>query len=231
MLKKVCEGIWTCDADLSLFGAELGARMTLIDLDGKGSLFVHSPIRINEELQSAIDSIGRVKYVVAPNKWHHLFIPDLKKKYPQAKFFGAPGLDKKKPDFIFDQMITREQGFPWNSRLQHLLVQGSPLFNEVVFFDPETKTLLLTDLALHICETKSIYTKFVLMALGSFKKFGWSNIEKWLYVRGRKLFRKSIEEIIELDFDRVLLSHGLPVETGGKAIFQKAFLENHGRDL
>ncbi len=196
MLQKICENIWTCDSELSLLGAKLGARMTVVDLDGRGNLFVHSPVKLSGESQSQLNSLGTVRFVVAPNKWHHLFIPDMKSKYPDAKYFAAPGLDKKKSDFAFDGVVTAAQTFPWNMRLKHLIVEGCPIFNEVVFFDSESRTLILTDLAIHICDTDSLYTKIILTILGSFKKFGWSNIEKKIYIRDMSLFKRSIEEIV-----------------------------------
>lgn len=224
MLKKFVNHIWTAETDLKMYGVELGARMTVIDIDGQGSLFVHSPIKMTEKLKQELDSIGQVKYVVAPNKWHHLFISDFKLAYPSAQFFCAPGLEKKRSDFKFDAVINSAQNYPWNTSLQHKLIEGVPIFNEVVFFHPETKTLVLTDLAIHICESPSFYSRLVLKLLGSFGKFGWANLEKIIYIRDKAAFKTSIENVLLWDIEKILLTHGKPVLSEGKRLLKEAFI-------
>jgi hypothetical protein len=206
-----------------MFGVELGARMTVIDLDGQGELFVHSPIRLTEAVKNQLSELGTVKYVVAPNKWHHLFIADFKREYPNAQFFCAPGLETKKSDFKFDGVINGEQTFPWNSNLEHKLVEGVPIFNEVVFYHGYSKTLILTDLAIHICRCDSLYSRIILKLIGSYGKFGWAKLEKKLYIRDKSAFRTSIDHICEWDFEKILLTHGLPLTENGKSKFIEAF--------
>ncbi len=222
-LHQFAEGIWTCDSEMKMFGIEVGTRMTIIDIDGRGNLFVHSPIRLNQNIKEELQKIGEVKYVVAPNKWHHLFIQNFKNEYPNAQFYCAPGLEVKKSDFLFNAVIKPGQNFPWNKRLQHLIIDGCPEFNEVVFFDAQTKSLLVTDLALHICESDSWLTRFAFSLMGSYKKFGWSKFEKLLFIRNKKEFHSSIEQVLKFDFEQVLLTHGTPVTSGGKDYLRAAF--------
>ncbi len=198
--------------------------MTIVDLDGQGTLFVHSPVKLTNQIKEKIDALGVVKYVVAPNKWHHLFVGDFKAAYPLAKFYCAPGLEKKRSDFHFDGVISNDQTFPWNQALAHKLVGGIPIFNEVVFFHPSSKTLILTDLALHICESDSFFSRCILKLLGSFGKFGWANIEKVIYIRDRTAFKASIEDILTWDIDKILLTHGTPILSNGKAHLKNAFM-------
>lgn len=42
--------IWS--QDLCFMGIELGTRMTVVDLDGRGALFLHSPIELTSEVRS-----------------------------------------------------------------------------------------------------------------------------------------------------------------------------------
>lgn len=43
-----------------------------------------------------------LRYLVAGDVVHHLFLGDFKKEYPQAKVIGVEGLPEKKPDLKFD---------------------------------------------------------------------------------------------------------------------------------
>lgn len=225
MLTPFADNIWICSADLKMYGVELGARMTVVDLDGRGTLFVHSPVKLTAALKREIDSRGRVVCVVAPNRWHHLFVGDFKLAYPSAMFYCAPGLEQKRPDFKFDGVIGLEQIYLWNDTLEHKLVEGVPIFNEVVFFHPRTKTLILTDLAIHICESRSFLTKVVFKILGTYGKFGWAWFEKILYIRNRRAFRFSIENILNWEIEKVLLTHGAPLVSDGKRRLREAFLD------
>ncbi len=197
--------------------------MTAMDVDGQGTLLIHSPIRLTEPLMRDLANKGRVAYVVAPNKWHHLYLADFKNKYPQAEFFGAPGLEKKRPDFTFDRIITDESNFPWNPHIQHMKVQGSRQFNEVAFFHRRSRSLVLTDTALHICENSPFLTRLAFRLIGTYKKFGLSPLEFKIFVDDAAAFLGSMKTISEWDFDRVIVSHGQILESGGKAEFKKAY--------
>lgn len=223
MLTNFANRIWTCTTALNVYGLELGSRMTIVDLDGQGSLLVHSAIKLHPELKKQIDALGVVKYVIAPNKWHHLFIGDFKAAYPEAKFYCAPGLQKKRADFQFDGIIGEEQNYPWNPFVEHKFVAGVPLFNEVVFFHHLSKTLILTDLAIHICESKSWLTRSLLKLLGSYGKFGWARLEKKIYVKDHSAFKASLENILLWDIEKIALTHGTPIEGGGKERLREAF--------
>lgn len=223
MLTQFQKDIWTCSAKLKLFGVELGTRMTVVRLNEDGALLVHSPIALTSELKEELDRLGTVTYVVAPNKWHHFYVADFEAAYPKATFFCAPGLEKKRKDLKFDRVIGADQDHPWNPVLEHILVEGIPIFNEVVFFHPPTRTLIVTDLALHICHSHSLFTRAVLTLLGSYGKFGWAPAERLLYIRNKLAFETSVARILEWDFDRILLTHGEPIQAGGKQRMREEF--------
>lgn len=225
MMRKHTPTLHTWTQPLKFHGLEIGTRMSVLDVDGQGTLLVHSPIHLTSEIRSRLDSLGTVGYVIAPNKWHHLYLADFKEGYPQAGFFCAPGLEKKKAGFSFDGVITDSQSFPWNDGVEHLIVRGAPMFNEVAFFHRASRTLFLTDTALHICEDSPWPTRLFFGLLGTYRKFGLSSLEKRLFVKDAAAFRESMKQVGRWDFDRIVLAHGKIVESDGKALFHKAYLE------
>lgn len=58
--------IWTIAIPFTLFGAKVGGRTSIIKL-ANGDLFVISPTPIEEGTKEFVDSIGKVKYLAAPN--------------------------------------------------------------------------------------------------------------------------------------------------------------------
>ena len=86
---------------LRFFGMQLGTRMTIIKLKND-KLFLHSPTKLNPQLIKQIDNLGKVAFVVAPNKLHHLFYDSYVKQYPKAIFYATSGLIKKRKDIYFN---------------------------------------------------------------------------------------------------------------------------------
>ncbi|MFL5348211.1 MAG: DUF4336 domain-containing protein [Hyalangium sp.] len=75
MLRKLDENLWVAEQPLNYMGLAVGTRMTVIRL-ADGGLWLHSPIRPTPPLREAVEALGPVRFLVAPNKYHHLFIGD-----------------------------------------------------------------------------------------------------------------------------------------------------------
>ena len=92
--------IFIDEIPLRFFGMQLGTRMTIIRLKND-KLFLHSPTKINSKLIKEIDNLGKVAFIIAPNKLHHLFLSSYVKQYPNAIFYATSGLVKKKKRYFF----------------------------------------------------------------------------------------------------------------------------------
>ncbi|MDY0748095.1 DUF4336 domain-containing protein [Paucibacter sp. R3-3] len=88
----------------------VSTRMTVVRLDGD-SLWLHSPIPLDNGLRAELDILGVVRAIVTPNKMHHLFLTPCAAAFPAAVVYGAPGLAEKRPD------VPRLQKFPRTARL------------------------------------------------------------------------------------------------------------------
>ena len=94
-LIPLTEDIWTVGASHSMFGLHLGSRMTVVRLPS-GGLWLHSPVAHSPELQTAIDGLGPVEHIVAPNYFHHMYVGPWARAYPDATLHSSPGLEKKR---------------------------------------------------------------------------------------------------------------------------------------
>lgn len=222
------KNIWIWEQPQSFYGLQLGTRMTIIRLQDN-ALVVHSPVQLTDTLISELGALGQVRYIVCPNKFHHLYVGAFKKQYPEALLFCAPGLEKKRTDIAFDGVISNNQTFPWNPELSHTLIEGIPLVNEVVFFHSLSRSLIITDLALHMRETSHFLTKMLLKLMGAYGHFGLSRMERWVFIRSRNRFQKSLRTVNAWDFERIALAHGTLVEAHGKRRFTEAFAEDLNR--
>jgi len=64
---------------------------------GGNKLLIHSPIPIEPYpyLKKDIEELGEVKYVVAPNKYHWLYLKDFKKTFPDAITYASLSTQEK----------------------------------------------------------------------------------------------------------------------------------------
>lgn len=218
MFKKIAEKIWTTSSDQTAFGLDIGTRTTVVDLDGKGSLFVHSP-RI--DTAEKLKELGNVNFAVLPNKWRRGNAVEFKVLFPNAVFFCAPELEKMEKNIPLTA-ITQDSTYPWSDQLEHLVIQGSPFFNEVAFYHKISRTLILADHGGYMYDGGPLTAQLGLKLLKSQKTPGWSDSEKKLYVRDRKLYSDSISKLFEWDFIRAIVAHGPVLSTVEKTTIRSA---------
>lgn len=219
--------LWTAEGQAGigvpvfLRSYDFSTRMTVIRLPD-GGLFLHSPVRLDERLRAELDALGTVRAVVAPNRFHHLFVGDYRVPYPKARFYGALGLQTKRRDLAFFGMLGDEPMPEWRGSIEQRLFRGAPALNEVVFFHPASRTVLLTDLAFNIPEGRVWGVPLVFKLMGGGGHFGPTRLGRWA-IRDKKAALKSLKRILEWDFERVIVTHGDILETGGVAGLKKAF--------
>lgn len=128
----------------TIFGfIALNGRMTIVRLND-GSIWLHSPIPISDELRREVDALGPVRYLVAPSCFHHMFVGEWKEAYPEAEIFAARGLQKKRSDLTINTLVQEPSEQYW-AEFTHITIQGMPAVNEVLFFHIPSKTMIVTD--------------------------------------------------------------------------------------
>ncbi len=86
--------IWIIQYPIKYSGVKFNARTTLVKLDD-GSILIHSPCRIDDDLKNDILKLGEVSYIIAPGNFHHLFVSLAQDAFPYAKTFISDGIQKK----------------------------------------------------------------------------------------------------------------------------------------
>lgn len=157
-LKLLDIDIWTVESSHKFLGIDFGGRMTVVRLNS-GNLILHSPIIIDNELKNEINEIGKVKYIVAPNKFHHMHLEQCITHFPDADVLCAPGLAQKRKDIVFTSELEGEVPREWFGEIETVLVKGIPFFNEVVFYHRKSKTVIFTDLIFNFESQKSLGVK------------------------------------------------------------------------
>ena len=220
-LRALAPDLWVAERPLNLFVGDIGARMTVVRLHD-GSLFLHSPVRLDAETRGALDTLGPIRAVVAPSKVHHFFVGDYVSGYPEAAVHGAPGLAAKRPALRFDHVLGDEAPAEWRDDLEQHVFRGAPPLNEVVFLHRPTRTLVLTDLAFNVPAGGTSGARLFHWVVGAAGRFGPHRLVR-AFIRDRRAARGSVDRLLRWDFDRVIVSHGDVLETGGRDRLAEGF--------
>jgi hypothetical protein len=143
-LLQIDRDLWHAEHSFRAFGIAVSTRMTVVRLTD-GALWLHSPIPISKDLQRQIDALGPVRFIVAPNRYHHLYAGHALQLYREATLFAAPGLRRKRPDI--EKLLELEPATrrPWDADLDEVFFDGVPILSESVWLHRASGTLIATD--------------------------------------------------------------------------------------
>lgn len=220
-MERVDEGLYTVTGD---FGrSPLRRRMTLVVLPS-GGVVVHSAIRMSDaDMAARVDALGPVNTLVVPNAFHTADAPFYAERYPQARALAPRSLRRKlAPRMRLDGSLEEDWPEDVNEHLACLIIGGGRA-RETAFLHRPTRTLILTDLCFNMGGHYNGLTRFLLTLNDSIGTFGPSRLFRWAFVKNWGDLLASVRQILEWDFDRVLVGHGTVVPSGGKELLRKAF--------
>jgi hypothetical protein len=219
-LESIAPHVWVASMPNRFMGLQMGTRMTVVRLPD-GSLFVYSPIRLNPELRKALDAIGPVRHIVAPSLYHHMFVGGFAAAYPSAKTYAAPGLEKKRKDLEFDEVLGDALDPSWRQTLSAQRLDGCA-FGEVFFFHEPSRTLISADLVENFETSDHWPTRAYLKAAGIYGKCGVSRLIKLMF-RDEAQSRRAIDSALEWNPEQITLAHGMPVLEDGAEVLREAY--------
>lgn len=218
------EDIWAVEGDrVRMLGIPFGTRMTVVRLSD-GALWLHSPVAATTERVQAVDTLGRVGHIVAPNKFHHLFVAPWAERYRGATTWADAGLRARRPALAFDETLGTEPPAAWRDDIDQVFFGGTKILPETVFFHRRSRALIVTDIIQnHDPAQESRFWRLVKKLDGVLAPDGGSPRDWRLTVRDRDAARAARDRILAWDFDRLLLTHGICVEREARSFVERAF--------
>jgi hypothetical protein len=209
MLNEFGPGLYCADGpDVHFYGFPYPTRMAVARLSG-GGVWVWSPIAVSDELADEVNAIGAVRHIVSPNKLHHLFLDDWRKRWPRARLYAPPGLARKRPDLHFDGKLGDDPAAGWATEIDQVIMHGSFAMEEVVFFHRASRTAIFGDLIQRFPKSATTGFKGMLMRLDGLVGEHGSTPREWraTFLR-RSAARKARDSIIAWKPERLLIAHG-----------------------
>ncbi|MCA1539054.1 SDR family oxidoreductase [Bradyrhizobium sp. NBAIM32] len=226
-LSQVSDDIWIVnDKPINAAGLQLPVRMTVIRLSN-GDLVLHSPVRYSPALRQELERLGTIRYLLAPNIAHWMFLPEWQRQLPHAAIFAARGLAARRQVRAAGLRVDRELGDTtpeeWAADLETVSV-NAPMFSEVELFDRRSRTLVLTDIVQNLDPHHlSASNTAAASLLGIAKPDGKAPVYLRLLLRlGGRSARAAGERLVKLAPERVIFAHGDWFETQGTARLRRS---------
>jgi hypothetical protein len=222
-LQQFGDGLWIADGDrIRMLGIPFCTRMTIVRL-ADGGVWLHSPVTATAELVAEVDALGPVQHVVAPNKFHHLFVGAWLERFPYATTWAGPQL-RERVDLQLDHDLGDVAEPCWASDFDQLIFAGSRVLPEVVFLHRRSKTLIFTDILQNHEPTSDGWFWRTLKRLdGIVAPNGGTPLDWRLTVRDRAAARLARDRVLSWNFERVVFAHGRCVDTQARAFVERAF--------
>jgi hypothetical protein len=197
--------------------------MTVIRLTS-GDLVLHSPTRLDFASQEEFQKLGPIAAIVAPSWWHELYLREYINAYPNARLYVAPTLAKLNRSLPFVEVLGGSEPWPWKGEIDQFHVQGIGLFlDEVVFYHPYSRSLIVADLLFNLSQKDAWITRAMgSLVIGPYPGCRFARLYRPA-VTNRRRMRAVLEQILDWDFDQIVVGHGAVVENNGKEVFRAAF--------
>lgn len=218
------EGLWTVRVPLTFHGMPFGTRMAVIDT-GEG-LLLYSPVQATDARVQAVRALGEVRWIVAPNPLHHLFVEGWIAACPDAVTVAAPGLPERRGDLRWDHLLDDEIDTPWpEDHVATEVFHGHPSHVEIVLLHRPTGTLLVADLVQnlgHPVDGWSARHRWMLGLAGMARRPGPPTDLK-LTVTDPAAMAASADRVAAWEPTRILPCHGPPIDRDVQQIWTRAF--------
>jgi hypothetical protein len=221
-LTRIGPDLWEHVSRVRVFGFVMPHRMTVMRERG-GELVVHSPTYPHAELCAALEELGDVAAVVAPSRAHDLFLSEWLTRYPRALLYVPDLRMALRLAAARVRLLSEDVTAAVAGDVRAMPLRGIAMLGEWIVHHAPSRSIVAADIVANLHGDVAAPTRLAFTAAGVYGRFAVPREIRWLLVRDRAALRRSIDAVLALDFDRVVVGHGDNVETGGKAAFGAAF--------
>ena len=205
----VPDSIWVTERPVWFGGVRLRSRTTVVRLSGD-ALWVHSPCTPTDEVCAALDALGEVRFIVVPNRFHHLQTPATAARYPKALVVGPTSVRARNSQVTLSMGIDDPAYVGSTPELTCIQVRGVPFLDETVFFHAATGSLIAADLLISACARDHFTWRIAAHVFGRYGKIK-TPPDVRMHTRASTEAAESIAQIRALPLERILVAHADPI--------------------
>lgn len=218
------EGVYSYTFPLRLMGATFGRRMVVLRAEDK--LLLISPMALPDSLAASLATLGDIQALVFPTCFHDTGTDKLGAALNDKPIFGSLGVER----FLPGSRPINSLPAPWNEILQWHCLEGMPKINEYVFYHPNSKILLPSDLLFNFTEEFSPWTRLVAKISGTYPTLKPTRLFVSC-IKDREAFNASLGRVLAWDFERILPAHAQVIGAQGRAALEAFLLQSSGGAL
>lgn len=222
MLQTLAPGLHVVHApDFKMMGVAMGSRATVVEQpDG---IVLISPIAFDDATASAIDALGPVRWIVAPNGFHHLFVDAARARWPDASLVASHVAAGKHPDWRVDYGLGADfdATSAWGDGLDAHPIEGAPKLDETAFWHGASRTLILTDFIFNFSSFASWWTGVFLGFFGARIGPVQTKILRST-IKDRAAALGATQRLLALEPERIVVCHGDVIEAGATEALRDA---------
>ncbi|MDH5559671.1 MAG: hypothetical protein OEY59_02300 [Deltaproteobacteria bacterium] len=203
MINNISDNIWIIPYQTKSMGVLFKNKSTVIRINGE--LLIISPGPWDEYLKTELEKLGALRWIFAPNSFHHLHYRSWLRASPELEAWGTKALAKKRPEIKFNHIWDGEQ--PFEPEVQLFGLMGIPKIDEILFYHKSSGSLIVTDLIFNELNLTGPMNWFFYSLFGIWKRTATSRLFK-MCVSDKKAFKTSLESIFDLNIEQVILNHG-----------------------
>lgn len=222
---KLGKDIWIHDGPeiTGIAGFHYPTRMVVIQL-AQGGLWVWSPVALDEDLRTEIDRLGPVHALIAPNAFHDSHLATWAAAYPEAQLHAAPRLRGLRPDISFHAELSDTPPADWAGEIDQIVVPGSRMIEEVVFFHRPSGTVIFCDLLQQLPKDWYRGWRRIIARLDGMSGPEPQVPRKFrLSFRDRAAAKGAVTRIMNWPAKRLVIAHGPIVEDRATDLIRRAF--------
>jgi hypothetical protein len=203
-------------------GIDFKRNVTLLRLRD-GRLIVHSTARFSDQDMAAIRRFGQPAWLLDATLMHDTFAKDGRKAFPDLPYFAPEG-------FGTDSGIPTRTLCPapadWAEEIEVVRLDGVRSKEHALFHRP-LRTLVVADLFFSFPKDTQGWPRFFVRHLMRLPQlFGISAFFRLFMLRDKAAFKNSLNALLALDFERLVVAHSEPIEKDAKRVVEEA-LSNH----
>ncbi|HSI82661.1 MAG: hypothetical protein ACAI35_19590 [Candidatus Methylacidiphilales bacterium] len=216
-MKVIAENIWIKQYPLSMMGGHQGRVVTLLRLSS-GKLIIHSTAAFTAADVAEISALGTPGWIVDSMLRHDTFAKEGHAAFPSVPYLAPAGFSKEAG--VATQPILPAPP-EWEPDVRVLLIEGMPSAQEHVFLHVPSRTLIVADLVFNFDDTPGWTAFFRQWVMGVSHSPDAARLFPFL-IKDRAAYNRSVKQLLDWDFDRIIVGHNLPVEKNGKELLKQA---------
>ena len=205
----VPDSIWVTERPVWFGGVRLRSKTTVVRL-ASGALWVHSPCPPTDRVCAALDALGEVRWIVVPNRFHHLQTPATAARYPNARVVGPEAVQSRNPQVRLAMGADDPAYVRSTPELTSIQLRGVPFLDETVFFHAASGSLIAADLLISCCARDHWTWRMTARIWGRYEQVK-TPPDVRMHTRASTAVAESIAQMRALPIQQILVAHADPI--------------------